>query len=546
MRPHAGFAALAASLILAAGSATAVAEEPASHTGGEVWPGHAASDHEVAREGRAAMPFTIEQIEALGRLLRETQGAASLAADPPPEGRIRRVRIGSPGEGAIPAIAVRKGYVTAISFTDATGAPWPIEEVLVDGRFLPEAVLPSPAETGGEDGGGSGHLLYLVPQARSLHGNALIKLRELAEPLVASLRGGGATTDFRVEVRLGMPGPNARPGTVIQAGFHAGDQVLLDLLGGVAPPGAERLKVEGGGPGARAWRHGGDLLLATRADLLSPGPWAAERGAGGRWAYRLPGDAMMLAGVGFVLGPLGLGWSLLAGSVCALVHRVWLQRRRGRSFRRGYCPLGPGMVAGAMMVFLFVNAGGSLAADRGTPWSRGIPWYGVAELLPPLRPAPIETAIETAVLAATELAPVRVPLPSSLAAKEIAVDAAKPLSFRAVTERIATLAGVPAEPGGECLRPGAGLRALTVQRHRVAGHREPNGRAQQLGHRQVHAVVGLALEAHRIEVHRERHRAQHLAVVRDDAPFGGPDPPAALFRYLPGSFGRSSSTASPT
>ena len=146
-----------------------------------------------------------------------------------------------------------------------------------------------------------------------------------------------------------------------------------------------------------------------------------------------PGDAMMLAGVGFVLGPLGLGWSLLAGSVCALAHRIWLQRRRGRSFRRGYCPLGPGMVAGAMMVFLFVNAGGALAAE------------GVAEPLPPLRPAPTETAIGTAALAATELAPVRVPLPPSLAAREVAVDEVAPLSFRAVTERIATLAGVPVE-----------------------------------------------------------------------------------------------------
>ena len=246
----------------------------------------AAPDDDVAREGRAAMPFTVEQIEALGRLLRETQGAASLAADPPPEGRVRRVRIGSPGEGAVPAIAVRKGYVTAVSFTDATGAPWPIEEVLVDGRFLPQA-----ASEGGDDGGGgrvASHLLYLAPQARSLHGNAVIKLRGLAEPLVASLRGGGAAADFRVEVRLGMPGPNAVPGTPSHEGFHAGDPVLLDLLGGVAPQGAERLMVEGGGPGARAWRLGGDLLLATRADLLSPGPWAAERGAGGRWAYRLP------------------------------------------------------------------------------------------------------------------------------------------------------------------------------------------------------------------------------------------------------------------
>ena len=167
-----------------------------------------------------------------------------------------------------------------------------------------------------------------------------------------------------------------------------------------------------------------------------------------------PGDAMMLAGVGFVLGPLGLGWSLLAGSVCALAHRVWLQHRRGRSFRRGYCPLGPGMVAGAMVVFLFVNAGGSLAADRGTPW------YGVAEPLPPLRPAPIETAISTAALAATELAPVRVPLPPSLAAREIAVDEAKPLSFAAVTERIATLAGVPVEVEERPARVAGGALSL--------------------------------------------------------------------------------------
>ena len=168
-----------------------------------------------------------------------------------------------------------------------------------------------------------------------------------------------------------------------------------------------------------------------------------------------PGDAMMLAGLGFVFGPLGLGWSLLAGSVCALVHRVWLQRRRRRSFRRGYCPLGPGMVAGAMMVFLFVNAGGALAADRGTPW------YGVAEPLPPLRPVPTETAIGTAALAATELAPVRVPLPPSLAAREVAVDEVAPLSFTAVTERIAALAGAPVEVEERPARVAGGALTLS-------------------------------------------------------------------------------------
>ena len=167
-----------------------------------------------------------------------------------------------------------------------------------------------------------------------------------------------------------------------------------------------------------------------------------------RWPL-FPGDAMLLGGLGFVLGPLGLGWALLAGSLCSLLHRAWLQRRRGRAFRKGYCPLGPGMVAGAMAVFVFVNAGGALAAD------------GTVAPLPQLKPGAFHdtpagghtpaggdtgaSAGQSAMLAATELAPVRVPLPASLAAFVVNADEPAPLSFAAVTERIAALAGVPVE-----------------------------------------------------------------------------------------------------
>jgi hypothetical protein len=48
-------------------------------------------------------------------------------------------------------------------------------------------------------------------------------------------------------------------------------------------------------------------------------------------------------------------------------------------------------------------------------------------------------------LAATELAPVRVPLPASLAASTVTVDEAAPLSFAGAMERIAALAGVAVE-----------------------------------------------------------------------------------------------------
>ena len=328
---------LAAAAVTATVTGPVAAGDEAPGGGADTWPGHAVSDGDVARAGRAAMPFTAEQIDALGRLLRETQGAASVAADPVPEGRVRRVRIGSPGESAIPMIAVRRGYVTAISFTGATGAPWPIEEVLVDALFVP-----GPAEADGESSGQPDHLLYLVPQQRSLHGNAAVKLLGLAEPLVLSLRGGGADTDFRVEIRLGLPGPNAEPAAAAPSGFHAGDAVLLDLLGGIAPPGAERLIVEGGGRDDRAWRVSGDLFLVTRAHLLSPGPWAAERGAGGRWAYRLPDVPYAL-----VSQDGGTPWS---GHETRLAFRAWgevgvhhgVLLDRGVSAHQG-APLFPGL-----------------------------------------------------------------------------------------------------------------------------------------------------------------------------------------------------------
>ena len=268
----------------------------------DAWSEHALSDEDAARRGRAALPFTPGQIETLGRILRETQEATARGAGAPPRGRIRRVRLEA-GAG-IPEIALRRGYVTVLSFTDSTGAPWPIEESLVDGRFLP----PDPRGGTEEEASASSHLLYLAPSAAYLGGNAVVKLRGLAEPVVASLRGTGAEADFRVEIRLGVPGPNADP-VVLAAprGFHAGDPVLLALLGGAVPADAERLAVEGGDAGDRAWRRRGDLLLLTRAHLLSPGPLAAERGPGGRWAYRLADTPLVLVSDGGREKRLSLG-----------------------------------------------------------------------------------------------------------------------------------------------------------------------------------------------------------------------------------------------
>lgn len=253
----------------------------------DVWPEDAASERDVARRARTAMPFTRAQLDMLARLVDQTRRATARGAGGLPAGRTRRIRAAEGGSSDIPAIFVRRGYTTAISFTDITGAPWPIEEILVDRRFLPadDAV----------DAVRGSHLLYVSPRQPWLHGNAVVKLARLADPLVMTLGDDGENADFRVDIRLARAGPNADPAALTRPEtFRAGDPHLAGLLSGVVPPGAERLEVAGGGEGDRAWRFGDDLLLVTPLVVLSPGPWAAER-SGRRWAYRLPDTPFALA-----------------------------------------------------------------------------------------------------------------------------------------------------------------------------------------------------------------------------------------------------------
>ena len=131
---------------------------------------------------------------------------------------------------------------------------------------------------------------------------------------------------------------------------------------------------------------------------------------GRRWPL-YPGDAMMLGAFGFLLGPIGLAWTMLLGSAFSLAYRVWVQRRRGRPVRKNLVPLGPGMTAGAAVVFLCVNFGVAFAAGE-----------------PPLP--------------ATELAPAGAALPESIATRELVFEQREAVSFPAALRRLSSLSGI--------------------------------------------------------------------------------------------------------
>ena len=192
-------------------------------------------------------------------------------------------------------------------------------------------------------------------------------------------------------------------------------RTVLALLGAAA---AWRFAGPESGDGGTWVRLADGVLGAALGVACVAVPIAAAQLLGRRWPL-YPGDAMLLGAFGFLLGVPGLAWTMLLGSGLALVYRFCLQRRRGRPFRKGLVPLGPGMCAGAAVVFLCTSFG---VAFAGTPDARaGV----VAQRLP-----------------ATELAPALASLPPALAAREVSVVVSERLPFPAMVRRLAAVSGV--------------------------------------------------------------------------------------------------------
>ena len=197
---------------------------------------------------------------------------------------------------------------------------------------------------------------------------------------------------------------------------------------------------------AAAWRYlspGDDspwlpwigMALGIAAVAL---PIIAAQLRGRRWPL-YPGDAMMLGAFGFLLGPIGLAWTMLLGSAFSLAYRVCVQRQRGRRIRKNLVPLGPGMTAGAAVVFLCVNFGVAFAAGKPPP--HGVPAVTGAAATVTVFPLP-ELTREEVLLPATELAPASTALPEAIATRDLVFEQNDAVSFPVAVRRLSSLSGI--------------------------------------------------------------------------------------------------------
>ena len=225
-------------------------------------------------------------------------------------------------------------------------------------------------------------------------------------------------------------------------------RMVVALLGAAA---AWRFAGPGGAEGAWPRLAAGVLgaALGVAAVMI---PIGVAAWLGRRWPL-YPGDAMMLGAFGFLLGVPGLAWTMLVGCALALLHRFCVQRKRGRPFRKGLVPLGPGMCTGAAAVFLCMNFGVALAGDTGAADTRAADTRAAdTRAVDPraldardvtVAPLPaVSDGDKVLRLPATELAPVPAGLPPSMAGRVVSVEESASLPFPALLRRLSALAGV--------------------------------------------------------------------------------------------------------
>jgi intracellular multiplication protein IcmK len=227
------------------------------------------------------MPLSTDQVIQLRQQVDLAQRAASVAPTVPPKPVSTTLMINLAPGSTPPAIRLAQGYVTSLVFVDSSGAPWPIAAYEIG----------NPKATNIQWDGKSNILLLQAVSPYS-DGNLVIRLASLPTPITLELISGQRVVDFRVDLHIAGIGPNAKelPSGVSLPG--TANQLLLNILDGVAPAGSKTLVVKGGD--CQGWLLGDRMYLRTRFTVLSPGWIGKMTSSDGMQAYEMPRSASVL------------------------------------------------------------------------------------------------------------------------------------------------------------------------------------------------------------------------------------------------------------
>lgn len=224
------------------------------------------------------LPLRPEEIRTLLEKFDQTQESVETPVypNPTPEVAVQSISL---DPGAKPAVVkVAFGHVTTLSILDASGQPWPIEDLGWAGDF---EVVETAAEAGS-------HILRISPQSEFAFGNISLRLIELSTPVIITMETSREIVHYRFDAVIPQYGPNGSA-PIIDRGITiaAGSPDLSSILQGLPPSNAERLDVTGADARTSAFKVNKSTFLRTPHTLLSPAWNASVSSADGTNVYEL-------------------------------------------------------------------------------------------------------------------------------------------------------------------------------------------------------------------------------------------------------------------
>lgn len=228
------------------------------------------------------LPLNPNDVRTLLNQYDKVQHAVEVPVYPYPKPEVALETVSLDPGAQPPEIKVAAGHVTTLSLLDATGKPWPIQDISWAGNF--EMVQP-------EEGG---HVIRITPMSDFAYGNISIRLLKLTTPITFVLRAHRDVVQYRYDARIPDFGPYASA-PLIEGGLTlvAGDSVLQNILDGVVPDGAEKMDVAGADSRTTAYRMNQQVYVRTPLTLLSPG-WAKSVSSADGMKVYMVSDAPVL------------------------------------------------------------------------------------------------------------------------------------------------------------------------------------------------------------------------------------------------------------
>ncbi len=234
------------------------AQNQQGHNGGPPMPpGTTGATYSAALA--STFPMSPQEIIAFRRQNDQINVAKSIPIGPLPKAASRSIMVSlSPGQKA-PDIHLYPNNATSMTFADNTGAPWPIESVIIGDKA---------SYTVDFDKSGSSNILVLSPLTTySDMTNLIVQLKGNPAPLIFSLSTGDGKLDYRVDVNVEAAGPNAVPNATPTSTLPPADDTLMQqFVDDVPPPGAKTLTTSSAA--IQGWSYKGDYFLRTSATLM--------------------------------------------------------------------------------------------------------------------------------------------------------------------------------------------------------------------------------------------------------------------------------------